>query len=126
MYYIAEVVYRYGCFAGILHDIEKYEGGIEKFTRAYESFGLNVRADGSVFCCEWAPGAEGIYLTGDFNKWNRLSHPFEKKPFGKWELVIPPHSDGNCAIDHGSIVKVWKIEVPMLIFIKHLNQLSYS
>ncbi len=38
---------------------------------------------------EWAPAAEAVYLTGDFNNWDRHSHPLTKKENGVWELFIP-------------------------------------
>ncbi|PIO55224.1 isoamylase protein, partial [Teladorsagia circumcincta] len=38
--------------------------------------------------------------------WNRESHKYKREEHGKWRLVIPPNSDGSCAIPHGSIVKI--------------------
>lgn len=40
------------------------------------------------------------------DNWQWESHPFKKLEFGKWELVIPPQSNGSPAIVHGSEVKV--------------------
>jgi len=65
-----------------------------------------VNEDNSISCLEWAPGAEAVFLRGDFNNWDRLSHPFKKLPFGKWELTIPPGSDGQPAIQHLSKLKL--------------------
>ena len=62
--------------------------------------------DNSVRCYEWAPGAEGLYLRGDFNQWNTSSHPFTKLEHGKWELIIPPKSDGSPGLEHLSRVKL--------------------
>lgn len=47
--------------------IAEQEGGFDKFTRAYEDFGIHTGADGSIKCQEWAPGAEALYLAGDFS-----------------------------------------------------------
>lgn len=52
-----------------MDDIGKNEGGIDKFSRGYESFGVHRCADGGLYCKEWAPGAEGVFLTGDFSKY---------------------------------------------------------
>src|SRR5215471_4277571 len=32
--------------------------------------------------------ADGIYLVGDFNEWNRLSHPFQLNREGVWTITI--------------------------------------
>jgi len=60
---------RYGCFKKIVNDIENNEdGGLEKFTRGYDKFGIHPRPDGSVVCYEWCPGAQALFLRGDFSK----------------------------------------------------------
>lgn len=51
-----------------MNNIGENEGGIDKFSRGYESFGVHTCADGGLYCKEWAPGAEGVFLTGDFSK----------------------------------------------------------
>ena len=48
--------------------INKNEGGLEKFTRGYEKFGLHRKPDNSLCMTEWAPGAAGVFLKGDFSK----------------------------------------------------------
>ena len=59
---------RYGCFEGILKQINAEEDGLEKFSRGYEKFGLHVNPDNSITCYEWAPLAQGLFLKGDFSK----------------------------------------------------------
>ncbi|RWS27786.1 1:4-alpha-glucan-branching enzyme-like protein [Leptotrombidium deliense] len=100
-----EICRRYTEFDKRLKEIESNEG-LAKFTRSYKNFGVNVREDNSVYCKEWAPNAEAVFLRGDFNGWNRVSHPYKKLDFGKWELTIPPKEDGSCAIAHNSRLKV--------------------
>ena len=63
------IVNRYKCLSKLKDDIEKNEGGVEKFTRGYEKFGINRTPEGLVYR-EWAPAACGVYLTGDFSEWN--------------------------------------------------------
>jgi len=65
----ADGVCRYSCFKKLWDDIENNEeGGVDKFTRGYERFGIHARPDGSVYCLEWCPGAQALYLRGDFSQ----------------------------------------------------------
>uniref|UniRef100_A0A8C2N6N9 1,4-alpha-glucan branching enzyme n=1 Tax=Capra hircus TaxID=9925 RepID=A0A8C2N6N9_CAPHI len=91
----------YKRFNQTLSSIGENEGGIDRFSRGYESFGVHRCADG-----EWAPGAEGVFLTGDFNDWNPFSHPYKKLDFGKWELYIPPKQNRSVLVPHGSKLKL--------------------
>uniref|UniRef100_A0A2D4H771 1,4-alpha-glucan branching enzyme n=1 Tax=Micrurus lemniscatus lemniscatus TaxID=129467 RepID=A0A2D4H771_MICLE len=102
---------RYGVFHRILKKIEENEEGLNKFTKSYQTFGINRLTDGGLYCKEWAPGAEAIFLTGDFNNWNPFSHPYKKMDFGKWELFISPGPDGFRPVSHGSKLK-WKHPIP--------------
>ncbi len=45
----------------------------------------------------WAPGAERVFVTGDFNFWNRQSHPLRKRKDGSgiWEGFIPAVKKGS-------------------------------
>uniref|UniRef100_A0A8C4QSC9 1,4-alpha-glucan branching enzyme 1 n=1 Tax=Eptatretus burgeri TaxID=7764 RepID=A0A8C4QSC9_EPTBU len=102
---------RYSKFRGRLEEIEKKEGGLEEFAKGYTHFGINNHPQGGLKCCEWAPGASALYLTGDFNGWSYTSHPYQKLDFGKWELHLPPLSDGSSTIPHLSKLKV-VVQVP--------------
>lgn len=97
---------RYALFYKRLKSIDDNEGGLNKFSKSYKSFGVNQFVDGGVYCKEWAPGAEAVFLTGDFNGWNPFSHPYKKMEYGKWELFIPPGQDGFSPVPHGSKLKV--------------------
>nr|XP_048724837.1 1,4-alpha-glucan-branching enzyme isoform X1 [Caretta caretta] len=97
---------RYTLFHDRLRNIEENEGGLDKFSESYKTFGVNQLVDGGLYCKEWAPGAEGVFLTGDFNGWNPFSHPYKKIDYGKWELFIPPGQDGFSPVPHGSKLKV--------------------
>lgn len=65
-YYIN--IFRYGCFQDLVRNIDTTEGGLEKFSRGYESFGLHRTPDNGIQMMEWAPGAEELFLRGDFSK----------------------------------------------------------
>ena len=38
-----------------------------------------------------APEARRVCLIGDFNGWNRESHPMKRQPDGSWLVQIPLH-----------------------------------
>ncbi|EEC04590.1 1,4-alpha-glucan branching enzyme, putative [Ixodes scapularis] len=103
--YEQEIRRRYKCFSDRLTEIENVEG-LLRFCKSYEEYGIHCLPDNSVRIREWAPGAEALFLRGDFNGWERLTHPFKKLPFGKWELTLPPKPDGSCPIDHLSRIKI--------------------
>ena len=68
-------VCRYSCFKKLWEDIENNEdGGLDKFTRSYEKFGINAQPDGSVYCHEWCPGAQALYLRGEFSQFLDMLH----------------------------------------------------
>ncbi|CAG9820624.1 unnamed protein product [Phaedon cochleariae] len=126
--YEREIRRRYACFKDLSESIEENGNGIDEFTKAYNYYGVNVQPDNSIVCREWAPGAQQLFLAGDFipdipmvgiefgtnsmylffssDNWNRDSHPYNKKEYGKWELVLPPNSDGSPAIKHLSEIKI--------------------
>ncbi|GAB0098060.1 1,4-alpha-glucan branching enzyme [Sergentomyia squamirostris] len=98
---------RHGVIKEWLEKINKNEdGGIEGFSQAYKYYGIHIQPDNAVLAREWAPGAQQVFLTGDFNNWQWEATPYTKLEFGKWELKIPPREDGSCAIRHLSEIKV--------------------
>ncbi len=79
-------------------------------SQGYRYFGFNRGTqDGQegVWYREWAPAARRLALTGDFNGWDRDSHPLERDEWGVWHLFLP---DGAGApLTHGSRVKVYVV-----------------
>ncbi|MBC7805297.1 MAG: alpha amylase C-terminal domain-containing protein [Akkermansiaceae bacterium] len=69
------------------------------FTRG-ESHG-----EGGVWYREWAPGAQSLRLIGDFNNWNRDTHPLARDEFGVWHLFLPDALYSE-RLGHGARVKV--------------------
>lgn len=61
---------------------------LSDFANGYLYFGFHQREQDWVYR-EWAPGASAISLFGDFNGWNRTSHPLNPLENGVWELVVP-------------------------------------
>ncbi|KAK4800803.1 hypothetical protein SAY86_021290 [Trapa natans] len=97
--------YRYGQYRRIREDIDKYEGGLEAFSRGYENFGFNGSAEGITYR-EWAPGAKTAALIGDFNNWNPNADIMTRNEFGVWEIFLLNKADGSPKIPHGSRVKI--------------------
>ncbi len=53
---------------------------------------------------EWAPGADALFLCGDFNGWDRGSHPLTRGD-GVWSAFFPDSAYAE-TLTHGSLVKV--------------------
>jgi 1,4-alpha-glucan branching enzyme len=49
---------------------------------------LNEAREMISFSCD-APHAQTVYLIGDFNDWNHLSHPMRRNADGSWLLQLP-------------------------------------
>src|ERR1700730_2149913 len=59
---------------------------------AYRALGAHlVQADGAagVRFAVWAPNAETVTLTGEFNDWDIRRHPMRRRNGGIWEIFIP-------------------------------------
>ena len=73
---------------------------LSEFANAHHYFGFHATADGWYYR-EWAPGAEIMYLTGDFCGWDRYAHPMNNIGGGVYELFLP----GKDALQEGQIVR---------------------
>ncbi|KAJ4307055.1 alpha-1,4-glucan branching enzyme [Collariella sp. IMI 366227] len=102
---------RYAKAQDWIKKIDETEGGLEKFSKGTEIFGLRAKDDGSIEYREWAPNAIQASLIGDFNNWDRKAHPMKKNEFGVFEITIPPTANGKPAIPHNSKIKI-SLELP--------------
>ncbi len=111
MYRILELNPQLQGFAGdidlrmqLYHDTKRRlvgeEGRLIDFANAHEYYGFHRTQTGWVYR-EWAPSAHQLYLTGDFNNWQWLSHPLTNIGDGSWELVL----EGENALWDGCKVK---------------------
>lgn len=73
---------------------------LSDFANAHQYYGIH-HVDGGWVYREWAPNAYQLYLEGEFNNWNKTSHPLKKLENGNWELYLP----GNDALWDGCKVK---------------------
>ncbi|ESO85219.1 hypothetical protein LOTGIDRAFT_195979 [Lottia gigantea] len=102
-----EIRRRYGCFQTLVGKIEKSEGSLAQFAEGYKTYGIHRQNDNSISAVEWAPGAEAVFLKGEFNNWAiESSCEFKRSDFGKWKLSIPANSDGTCPIKHNTKLKL--------------------
>ena len=63
-------------------------GALRDFANAHHYYGFHRQPDGWVYR-EWAPGAEQLFLTGDFNGWQWIDTPMNPVGNGNWELFLP-------------------------------------
>ena len=70
------------------------------FANGYMYYGFNRTDSGWVYR-EWLPGADEVHLIGDFNEWNRTSHPLKRIDNANWEICL----EGADALQHGQRVK---------------------
>ncbi|KIJ56754.1 glycoside hydrolase family 13 protein [Sphaerobolus stellatus SS14] len=103
--FIPAIHQRYLKFAQWKGSIVKNEGGYDNFTKGYLKFGLNLQPNGDVVYREWAPNAKEAYLIGDFNGWDRASHPMKRDEYGVWEITVPAKG-GVASIPHDSKLKI--------------------
>lgn len=73
---------------------------LKDFANAYEYFGFHKTKKGWVYR-EWAPAAEAMYLTGDFNNWDKTGCPMTKLENGVFEVVL----EGDVTLKVGQKVK---------------------
>ena len=73
---------------------------IVDFANGYQYFGFHRTESGWVYR-EWAPAAEAMYLTGDFNNWDTLSCPMKALPNGIFEVEL----EGIDALQEGMKVQ---------------------
>ena len=73
---------------------------LSDFANGHQYYGFH-HVDGGWYYREWAPSAEQLYLEGEFNGWNKTSHPLTKVDNENWEIYLP----GDDALWHGCKVK---------------------
>ena len=62
-------------------------GDLCSFALGYKYFGIHPVGDGWVYR-EWAPAAQAMYLTGDFNGWDMYACPMQKLENGIFEVKL--------------------------------------
>ena len=104
--YNQDITDRYNRYKKSLSDIENAAGSILHFALAHKYYGVNYdRTLSGWWYREWAPNAHKLFLTGDFNSWNRYSHPLNRNERGDWEIFFP-YEEYKDSFVHGSKIKV--------------------
>ncbi|MBR5894276.1 MAG: alpha amylase C-terminal domain-containing protein [Akkermansia sp.] len=100
--YEREIKGRMRLYDGRLASIRRRYGSLLECANGFTRLGFNRdAATGEWIYREWAPGARALFLIGDFNDWNRSSHPLKQNNEGVWELRLPKDT-----LQHGQHVKV--------------------
>ena len=100
--------HRYRHYEGMLARVVAAGGSLGAFSQRHTTLGFNRgerEGEPGVWYREWAPGAQGLFLTGDFNAWDRTSHPLERDELGVWSLFLPD-SEYSERFAHTGRVKV--------------------
>ena len=99
--YYSDVALRMQRHVDVRRQLLGTKADLTSFANGYMYYGF-LRTDTGWVFREWAPGADEIHLIGDFNGWNRTSHPLKKLESGVWEIEL----EGENALQHGQRVKL--------------------
>jgi 1,4-alpha-glucan branching enzyme len=95
-------------YRALLNRLEPEGGLLGKISQGHRYFGFNRgehEGKSGVWYREWAPEALQLKLIGDFNGWDRFSHPMVRDPFGTWSIFLPDDRYAD-RLTHGSLLKV--------------------
>jgi 1,4-alpha-glucan branching enzyme len=100
--YQDEINDRIDRFDNALKTIEQQTGSLADFSKAYRYLGVNYDYErGGWWYREWAPRAHQLFLIGEFNNWDRSSHPLQQTKTGIWEIFVP-----ETELTNKSLIKV--------------------
>jgi len=89
-------------FSETLAAIEASSSSLANYAVTHQTAGVLFDAATQQWIArEWAPAAKAVSLLGDFNQWDRNSHPLAPAGHGFWELKLPAD-----ALQHGQLVKL--------------------
>ncbi|MDN3202620.1 alpha-amylase family glycosyl hydrolase [Algoriphagus sediminis] len=104
--FASEIKSRNNRYLGAMDHIRDQYGDILEYAGFHKYFGIHYEPwrKGWIYR-EWAPEAKQLYLMGDFNWWDRYSHPMKKNKRGEWEIFLDEKEYAGRFV-HGSKVKV--------------------
>ncbi len=82
-----DIALRTELFEEKYNELTKDTDSISAFANGHWFFGFHQTNDGWVYR-EWAPAAEAMFLTGDFNGWDTKSHPMARLENGVFEIQL--------------------------------------
>ena len=106
--YADKLAARQAHYRNALQQFDATGGLLGQISQGHHYFGFNrgeLYGKPGVWYREWAPAALQLRLIGDFNGWDRWSHPMTRDEFGVWSLFFPDDKYGDKLV-HGSRVKV--------------------
>ena len=108
--YSAKLQERFAHYQGFRKRIDEEDcrGLVGQISLGHRYFGFNrgeMDGQSGVWYREWAPGADYLALIGDFNGWNRDTHPLVRDDYGVWQIFLPDSNYGD-RLTHESKVKV--------------------
>jgi len=104
--YAPQIEQRMAYFQKTLSELEQQYGSLGDFAQGHEYLGFTYDAKKKGwYYREWAPAANALYLIGDFNSWDRTSHPLQRAENGVWELFLDDKTYKK-KLTHGSLLKV--------------------
>ena len=98
--YLDEVRIRLGRYNHKFYELAKNKK-LSSVINGHLYFGFHRTVSGWVFR-EWLPGADKVWLYGDFNQWEKYTHPLKNIGDGVWEIELK----GKNALKHGQFVKL--------------------
>ncbi len=100
--YASDIRLRMNRHAAVRRELLGERADLTSFANGYIYYGIHRTETGWVYR-EWAPAADAMHFIGDFNGWNRESHPMRRiDAGGTWEIELA----GEDALKHGQRVKV--------------------
>ncbi|MCL2646641.1 MAG: alpha-amylase family glycosyl hydrolase [Phycisphaerales bacterium] len=106
--YAAHLQNRFDHYRKFRAVLDEHGGPLGEMTTGHLYFGLNRgECDGKlgVWYREWAPGAKGLSLVGDFNGWDRRRNLLVKDRWGVWSVFLPDEQYAG-RLRHGAKIKV--------------------
>jgi 1,4-alpha-glucan branching enzyme len=89
-------------FSDALASIEASSKSLAAYATGHKFVGIHYHESKQQWSVrEWAPAAQAVSLIGDFNAWDRASHPLVLGEHGIWQLLLPAE-----ALAHGQKVKL--------------------
>lgn len=96
-----DIQLRMNCYKKKKKELLSEKKTLTEFADGSEYFGIHKIRGGWVYR-EWAPAADELYFIGDFNNWDKTSHPMTKLENGIFEIYLK----GANALWNGCKVKV--------------------
>ena len=86
----ADMERRYERYLSRLEEIRRRCGSLVDYANGYLYFGFQYDAQMQGWWFrEWLPGAQDVYLFGDFNGWQRTQYRLKRAADGVWSIFFP-------------------------------------